>query len=222
MTDVDYAITRLTEPWSDVLSPQETGRDRYITLDYKPMLDMLDDACRSGIGGQPSSGRTDPAGRSLLDLQAFELREHIDGTVRAWIGKLGREKPAAELKDAVRQLSGILHAHHAAGTIPDSEHDRIRAFFPRWCEKISRIYDPPVEKELDGACPNAECEQTHWVNRDGDQAAALIAFYHRGSGLVQAKCRACGWTWGPDAVRLLGKHLGASQDEAVIEAAGLT
>ena len=216
----EYAIEKLVTGWTDVLSPAETGTASYRHIDYPPLLDMLDDACRGNIG-ERSSGGSDPATRSLLNAEAHALREHIDGTVRAWIVELGKRKPERELKAAVRQLEGILHAHHAAGTIPDSEHARILGFFPRWCEHIWRLYDPPREVDLNVTCPNDECGQSRIVNRDGEIQSAMIAYYHRGSGLVHALCRACGRGWGPDQVALLGKMLGATQDEAVIAAAGL-
>lgn len=215
-----YAIEKLTKPWHDVLSPAETGLPGYTTIDYPPMLDMLNQACRGNIG-ERGAGASDPATRSLLNAEAHTLREQIDGTVRAWIGQLGRRKAEADLKSAILQLAGILHAHHAAHTITDVDHARILAFFPRWCERIWRLYDPPVEKSLDGACPNGDCGQTHTLDAEGGTIRALVAYYHRGSGTVQAKCRACGWEWGPDQVRLLGLHLGATQDESVIRAAGL-
>ncbi len=220
MTDTAYAIEKLTQPWSDVLSPKETGLPSYTTVDYPPLLDLLEQACRGNIGERGGSG-SDPATRSLLNAEAHSLREHIDGTVRAWISELGRAPAKRDLKAAIRQLEGILRAHHSAGTMPDSEHERILGFFPRWCERIWRIYDPPVEKELKGACPNGECEQTTFSNAEGETGAALVAFYHRGSGTIHAKCRACGWTWGPDQVRLLGQHLGATQDDAIMDAAGI-
>ena len=81
--------------------------------------------------------------------------------------------------------------------------------------------DPPREVDLNVTCPNDECGHSRIVNRDGEIQSAMIAYYHRGSGLVHALCRACGRTWGPDQVALLGRMLGATQDEAVIAAAGL-
>ena len=174
MTTIDYSIEKLTTGWTDVLSPAETGSGKYTPIDYPPLLDMLDDACRGNIG-ERSSGGSDPATRSLLNAEAHSLREHIDGTVRAWIVELGKRKPERDLKTAVGQLAGILQAHHAAGTIPDSEHARILGFFPRWCERIWRLYDPPKEVPLDGKCPNADCEQTHALDAAGGTILALVA-----------------------------------------------
>jgi len=219
---VKHAVEKLTRPWSDVLSPDETGLDKYIPVDYPPLLDMLDEACRSNMGERSHGSGTDPASRSLLDLEAHALRERIDGTVRTWIGQLSRQRPERDLKAAVTQLAGVLQAHQAAGTITDAEHDRITGFFPRWCEQVWRIFMPPVVKELKGACPNPDCEQASFTDGDGSVGSALIAFYVPNTGQVRAKCRACSWEWQSLAeLRLLGQSIGASQDDDFLRAAGL-
>lgn len=220
MNDMTRSVERLTMPWSDVLGPRETGLSQYTPIDHSPLLDMLDDACRSNFGNRGGSG-SDPAVRSLIDMEAFMLRNRIEGTVKTWIEHLGRQKPKHELKAAVVQLAGILQAHHAAKSIPDSEYTRVVAFFPRWCEQIWRLLDPPVVKELVGACPNPDCEKSEHVDELGVKGSALIVFYIRGTENVKAKCRACAWEWGQDQLRLLGEWLGASQDHEFMQAAGL-
>lgn len=221
MTDWLHAVEKLTRPWSDVLSPRETDSNGYVTVDYAPLLTMLDDACRANTGNRGGSG-ADPAERSLLDLQAFTLREHIDGTVRAWISHLSKGRAEKELIPAVMQLAGLLEAHHAARTITDSDYTRLTGFFPRWCAQVWELLDPPVVKQLDGACPNPDCEQTHVTDADGARTSALVAFYTRNTGSAQAKCRACSWQWNTDAeLRLLGRQLGAVQDDEFLEAVGL-
>lgn len=216
---VDEHVRKLTAPWSDVLSPKETGTGRYVPVDYPPLLDMLDEACRSNVGGVPSAGRTDPSARNLLNLEAHMLREHIDGTVRAWIRELSKERAAAELKSAVTQLSGVLHAHRSAGTIPDSEWERIARFFPRWCNRIWQLFDPPVVKELVGACPN--CAETVHSSLDGSKTTAMIAYYWKGIQ-PEAKCQRCGERWeGERALLELGYHLGATVDEDALREMGV-
>lgn len=221
MTDWLHAVEKLTRPWSDVLSPRETDGNGYVTVDYQPLLTMLDHACRANTGNRGGSG-ADPAERSLLDLQAFTLREHIDGTVRAWVSHLSKGRAEKDLKAAVVQLAKLLQAHHAAHTITASEFDRITAFFPRWCAQIWALLDPPVVKQLDGACPNPDCEQTTFTDVDGSQSSALVAFYARNTGRVQARCKSCGWEWNTDTeLALLGQQLGAVQDVEFLKAAGL-
>lgn len=217
--DAQNAIDKLTRPWTDVLTPKETGTGKYVPVDFPPLLDMLDDACRSSIGGVPSSGRTDPASRNLLNLEAHGLREHIDGTVRAWIGELSKRRPEVELKAAVVQLGGILHAHQAAASMPTVEYQRITAFFPRWCDRIWRLFDPPVVKDIVGACPN--CAETSYQAMDGAKSTAMIAFYWRGIR-PEAKCQRCGEHWvGDRALLELGYHLNAVMDEDALREMGV-
>ena len=215
----EYAIEKLVTGWTDVLSPAETNTGKYMPVEYPPLLDMLDEACRANIGGSPTPGRTDPSSRSLIDLEAHGLREHIDGTVRTWVSELGRQPAKRPLKDAVRQLAGILNAHHAAGTITDLEHERILAFFPRWCDRIWRLYDPPVVKELSGACSN--CNESTYDALDGSRMTALIAYYWKGIR-PEAKCQRCGERWvGERELLNLGYHIGATVDEEALREMGV-
>lgn len=221
MTALQHAVEKLTRPWSDVLSPDETGLSKYIPVDYPPLLDMLDEACRNFTSTRSQHAGGETSTRSLLNLEAHALRERIDGTVRTWIGQLSRQRPERELKAAVVQLAGVLQAHQAAKTMTDIEWSRITAFFPRWCEQVWAIFDPPVVKELKGPCPNPDCEQSTVTDRDGTVGTALVAFYVRNTGQVRAKCRACSWEWGQDKIRLLGEWLGATQDDEFLRAVGL-
>jgi len=217
--DADVSIRKLVAPWSDVLSPKETGTGRYQPVDYPPLLDMLDEACRSNIGGVPTAGRSDPSARNLLNLEAHMLREHIDGTVRAWLRELSKARAEVELKSAVTQLAGVLNAHHAAGTMPDSEWERISRFFPRWCDRIWQLFDPPVVKELAGACPS--CTETTFTSLDGSKTTALIAYYWKGIR-PEAKCQRCGEHWeGERSLLELGYHLGATVDEDALKEMGV-
>lgn len=222
MTELLHAVEKLTRPWSDVLSPDETGLDRYLPVDYPPLLDMLDEACRANTGERSHGSASDPASRSLLDLEAHALRERIDSTVRAHVGQLSKSRAERDLKAAVAQLAGILQAHKAAGTITDSDYARVVALFPRWCAQVWTLWDPPVRKELRGACPNPDCEQTTVTARDGSVSSALVAGYVRNTGQVKARCSACGWEWVTVAeLRLLGEWLGAEQDTEFLNAVGL-
>lgn len=219
MNDTTIALEKLTRPWSDVLSPKESGTDRYIPVEYPPLLDMLDEACRSSYGAGASGASSDPASRNLINLEAHGLREHIDGTVRAWVRELSKQRPESELKDTLGQLAGILNAHHAAHTITDTEHERISAFFPRWCERIWSLFDPPTVKDLIGACPN--CSETKYTALDGSKASALIAYFWKGIR-PEAKCQSCGFHWSGERELLeLGYHIGATQDEEALRDMGV-
>lgn len=218
----ETAVERLTRPWHDVLSPEETGLDRYLPVEYPPLLDMLDEACRTSVSEAGAGSGGDPSTRSLLNLEAYMLRNRIDGSVKTWIAHLSKGRADRDLKASVAQLAGLLKAHHASRTITDAEHARIGGFFVRWCEQVWKLFDPPVIKELRGACPNPDCEAETFADGDGSSGAALVAFYMRNTNDVRAKCRVCGWEWEtPSELRLLGEHLGATQDVEFLRAAGL-
>lgn len=214
----DTALDELTKPWTDILSPRETGTGKYVPVDYPPLLDMLREAIGSSLG-KTRSGVSSDAERSLLNLQAFQLWEHIDGTVRAWWQEVSKDRCPTELKVALRELAGRLHALHASNQIPTSRHEHITAQFPRWRTRIWEMFDPPVIKELDGACP--ACEATAFYAPDGGKMRALVAYYWKGIH-PEAKCQCCGEKWvGAAQLVSLGKVLGATMDEEVLRAAGV-
>ncbi len=222
MTELLHAVEKLTRPWSDVLSPDETGLDRYLPVDYPPLLDMLDEACRTSVSEAGAGAGGAASTRSLLNLEAHMLRNNIEGAVKTWIVYLSKGRPDRDLKTAVAQLAGILQAHKAAGTITDADYVRVSGFFPRWCAQVWTLWDPPVQKELRGACPNPDCEQTTVTARDGSVSSALVAGYVRNTGQVKAQCSACGWEWVTVAeLRLLGEWVGAEQDHDFLNAVGL-
>jgi hypothetical protein len=222
MSELLHAVEKLTRPWSDVLSPDETGLDRYLPVDYPPLLDMLDEACRANTGERSHGSASDPASRSLLDLEAHMLRNNIEGAVKTWIVHLSKGRAERDLKAAVVQLAGILQAHKAAGTITDADYVRVSGFFPRWCEQVWTIFDPPKVLELNGTCPNPDCGQSKFTDRSGDVGSALVVFHKGTEGSAYAKCRACGWEWDRSQMVLLGQHIGATQNHEVISAAGLS
>jgi hypothetical protein len=216
--DTDAAVSKLTTPWSGVLGPKESGTGHYMPIDYPPLLDMLAQAKSSSLG-RTSAGRSPDAERSLLNLEAFGLWEHIDGTVRAWLRELSRTRPEPELKAAVRQLVGLVKALHAAHQIPQDRMEHIVAQFPRWCSRIWGLFDPPTVKNLEGPCPN--CAASHYYDAEGAKSSALIAYYWKGI-TPEAKCQRCGEHWtGERALLNLGYHLGAQVDEEALREMGI-
>lgn len=216
-TDLQNAIDVLAKPWNDVLSPHETGTGKYQAIDYPPLLDMLNEACRSSVG-TVGNGKSADAERNVLNLAAFSLREHIDGTVRAWFRELSKVRAPDDLKTALLSLGGIIQAMHASKQMKDSRYGHMASMFPRWRAQIWELLDPPVVKELIGFCPN--CETQVFVNPTGEQSAALVAFYWKGIR-PEAKCQVCGEHWvGESQLISLGKVLGATMDEDVLREMG--
>lgn len=214
----EFAVEKLTRPWTDVLSPKETGTGKYQPVDYPPLLDMLREAIGSSLG-KTQAGRSADAERSIMNLQAFTLWEHIDGTVRAWLRDLTKNRAESELKAAVTQLAGLLQALHASQQIKESQYRHITGMFVRWRYQIWELFDPPVVKELIGNCPN--CDETSFVNAEGGKMTALIAYYWKGIR-PEAKCQRCGEHWTGEAQLLsLGRVLGAEVDEEALRELGV-
>lgn len=201
MSDWLHAVEKLTRPWSDVLSPRETDSNGYVTVDYAPLLTMLDDACRSNTGNRGGNG-ADPSQRSLIDVRAFDLREHIDGTVRSWVLQLSRGRVQGDLKTAVIQLAGLVRAHHASQTITDTDFARVTGLFPLWVEQVWGIVDPPNRREVQSRCPKCLVE---WMPVDEGSQRAVWIEYRESLADAAASCRACGASWvGLVALREIG------------------
>lgn len=217
-TTAQNAINDLTRPWTDVLTPKESGTGKYQPIDYPPLLDMLKDAIRSSLG-KTESGRSPDAERSILNLKAFDLYDHIDGTVRAWWQELSKTRCPADLKEALTALSGVMQAAHASGQIKESHYQHMQNMFPRWKARVWELFDPPVVKELIGECPN--CEASAHEDAEGKRGSALIAYYWKGLQ-PEAKCQVCGEHWIGEAQLLsLGRVLGASVDEDALRDMGV-
>jgi hypothetical protein len=216
--DLQNTVDVLTKPWTDVLSPKESGNGTYRAIDYPPMLDMLREAIGSSLG-KTQSGKSPDAERSLLNLQAFQLWEHIDGTTRAWILDLSKERSPQELKPALNHLAGLIKALHASHQIDDNRQTHIIATVTRWRAQIWELFDPPVIKTLTGPCPN--CTETHYIAIDGSKTTALIAYYWKGL-TPEAKCQRCGEHWSGERELLeLGYHIGAIADESTLREMGV-
>jgi len=212
------ALDELTKPWNDVLSPKESGTGHYMAIDYPPLLDMLREAVGSSLG-KTQSGKSPDAERSILNLQAFSLWEHIDGTTRTWLRELSTMRPEPELKAALIQLGGLLQALHASNQIKEQRWLHIIAQFPRWRRQVWEMFDPPRVKELTGECPN--CNETAYYALDGARSTALIAYYWKGL-TPEAKCQRCGEHWtGETQLLSLGRVLKATIDEVALKEMGV-
>lgn len=209
---MDVAIDRLTNPWTDVL----TVEGEYKTVENDALLDMLRTAIRSSVG-RTDAGRSGADSRNPLNLQAFMIWERIDGAVRAWLDDLHTDAPR-ELKDAVR----VLHTHvrnlWASQQITEHRYARFGTMAERWADDIWAIFDPPVTKEIIGACP--ECGESHFVGLEGERSAAISAYYWRGVEPI-AKCQRCAREWvGRTQLIQLAYRIGAAVDEDALRELG--
>lgn len=217
LTDLNTTVDVLTRPWSDVLSPRESGTGNYRPIDYPPLLDMLREAIGASLG-RTRSGASPAAERSVLNLAALDLWEEIDSTTRAWCLELSKSRAPVELKDALRALVGHLQAAHASHQIEQTRFERLARKITGWRQKIWVLFDPPVVKELIGPCP--ACEETAFYTPDG-KTTALIAYYWKNLH-PRARCQRCGEAWeGESQLISLGKVLGATMDEDMLREMGI-
>lgn len=170
----------------DTPDPIETV-DRH---DDEPLLDQLEAAVRPflGDGGAGSKG-----GMSVLvNVEAFNRYDEIDGRIRAWLMTLGGT-PGKGL--SLAQLLTSWHTLYISGVQPVGEEDRYRDVVVRWQTEIRDILDPPTQIPYRGQpCP--VCGETRAVvpgDLGPEETVALWAFLrpkYRDEGSY-GLCKAC-------------------------------
>ena len=213
MTDqMTIAVDRLTKPWTDVHSVE----GEYKAVDYDPLLDMLRAAISSSVG-RTDAGRSGADERNVLNLHAFTVWERIDGQTRAWLGELHTKAPR-DLKAAVVALEAHVQALWASDQIKENDFVRFGDMAQRWADDIWAIFDPPVTKEILGACP--ECGERDYFGLEGERSAAITAYYWRGVEPT-AKCQRCAREWkGRTELIQLAYRIGATVDEDALRDMG--
>ena len=212
-SSLDHAIDKLTLPWTDV----QNVDGKYTAVEHEPMLDMLHTAIGSSMG-RTESGRSEADARNVLNVRAFTLWERIDGQARAWLLEIHAPAPR-DLKAAVRALKDRVNALWADNNIRENQYLRFGSMTAQWVEDIWAVFDPPVEKEIVGACPS--CGERDHFGSEGERSAAIIAFYWRGVSPA-AQCRRCQREWnGEKALLELGYHIGATVDEEALRDMGV-
>lgn len=213
-----HAVDELTRPWTDVVTIRENGDTQYRAVEHEPLLDMLRAMISSNISGLAGKGDL-AAERNVINVKAFTLWETIDGKARAWWRDLSKARSSPELKDLVRELAGLLQAQRAIGGVDDLMLARVTLQFSDWRREIWEMFDPPIVKELSGACP--KCEERHVYAPDGAQSSALIAYYVK-SEMPEAKCQRCSEVWvGARQLLTLGYHIGATVDVEALKEMGV-
>lgn len=212
----EYAVNKLTRPWSDVLSPKESGTGRYQPVDHQPLLTMLEEAVRASLG-RTAAGRSPASERSLIDMKAFTLLERIQDGSGAWLVEWG-VRPPKDVRDRVVQLADTLTTLHRTQRIEQTLFERVSGMFDRWVREIWELLDPPKVKDLIGSCPN--CGEEKYTLPDGGRVPALVAYWWKGLR-PEAKCQCCGERWEDEkGLIALGYHLKANMDEETLREMG--
>lgn len=208
------AVHDLVHAWTDVVP---TGSRTGLTaVDHEPLLTMLRTAIRSS-SGRTASGRSDDSARNPLNIEAFELWEQITRDVLMATRKHTRDNPNPMLAMAVQSLAGKVDALWANHQILEHEYQALIRKAHTWRAKIWQLFHKPTERELE-FCP--ACEQSKYINNDGEISAALVAFQIDGEQ-PYAKCRSCGVVWQGEAqLLILGRMLGATMDTETLRDMG--
>lgn len=216
MTDATHD---LTHPFTDVVRTDDP-KAPYKPVDHEPLLVTLRKAVRASLGGTTDGGIPgDVSARSLLNGQAFMLWEQIERDVQQATRTHLRDRPNPMLGYAVRQLAEHVDALWNTTQITEPDYLWLIRKAKGWKRSIWELLDPPVEKELIGACPR--CEQEKITNQDGELVSALIAYYRKGLEPV-ARCRHCGEVWqGEGQLVILGRLIGAELDTDTLTEMGI-
>ena len=196
--DLLNALDALTKPiHRKILQDTPDGPEltKTVTVVDVPLLDQLDDAIRSSMGGTTSGG-SDPATRSLVNAGALLKMFQISSEVCDWARAAGAVIDKGS-------LSNTLRAWYAKFIGRATQEDRSEYYTRRlvgWASQIMATLDPP--KEMDFADPCPECQSDCYWDKETQQSYSrplVVRYRPAESGVVLdavGTCRACGKTWG--------------------------
>lgn len=195
MTDLLTAVRSLTQPTHHkviVDNPGGPEATRVVTVTDESLLDQIDNAIRSSMGGTTSGG-SDPRTRSILNIGAFNVAQSITNEVHDWARSAGSVIDKGS-------LGHTLEAWYVAfiGGIEDG--DTKAKKLRGWAAQIVATLAPPKEMDFAQNCP--ACGSDCWYSQ-AEQASfprPLIVYYQPAdSGVVmdaKGMCRACKKVWG--------------------------
>lgn len=214
MTALAEACQALTEPWAEILPPDD-DRGQWGAISHKPRLLMLKDLLGSN-SGRTTAGGALASERNLINSAAFDLWQRIDGQAKEALNLMGRV-PHRDLLDALRQLGIEGDVLRESNAMTETAHSRLTGRVQKWRADIEHLLDPPTKKEIRGACPG--CGESRVYTAEGE-SWALVAYYWRG-GDVAADCQACGLHWqGEQTLVELGEAIGSEVDYAELRLLG--
>lgn len=199
--DLLDAVDQLTKPTRTKVVQDDNN---VATVEMPPLLDGLQSAIRSSMGGNTAGGALAHE-RSILDDDALFKFIRIASQIIDWC----RARKVATTGDAGHNLRAWY-----ASNLGQAMSDEVEAYYTRtlngWAGEIRSKLDPWREKDLPDACP--VCEAKEWW-RDGERfpRPLIVRYKPDGPDMVQnakAMCRACTKVWG---VRELAYELEQAQ-----------
>ena len=211
MADITRLVDQLTRVRYDFIA----GR----SVHAPALLDELRATATASIGGSGSSGASAPNERTALNVAAFTMLEDITGRIAEMYAS-SAEPRRTPTKDAKENLRGWFAAFERDDRLGELNAAQIRVQRQRlasFVERISDLSDPPVVKEITGACPVEDCGERYWtLDREGTRTSTLYVQL-RPDAPITARCHWCGTAWtGAAELEQLAWDLGADPWEKKI------
>jgi len=195
MTELLEATRALTHPTHRKVildNPDGPQPTRVVTVTDESLLNQIDNAIRSSMGGNTPGG-SDPRTRSILNIGAFNVAQSITVTVHDWARAAGSAINKGSLSDTLEAwyvafIGGIDDGHGKAMTMRG------------WANQIEATLNPPKEMDFAQNCP--ACGSDCWYSpaEKASYPRPLIVYYQPAdSGVVmdaKGLCRACKRVWG--------------------------
>lgn len=187
----DLTLVQNTRERQEVLEAGKVIGHTTVTVTLPPLLEQLDDAIRSSMGGN-TSGASLAHTRSLADDDALSKFMQISSQIRDWCRMFKvtpGDKPAANLR-----------AWYAATLAKDLDIS-VEGFYVKtltgWAGLIKSKLDPWREKDLPDSCPL--CGARTWWQDGAEYYRPLVIRYHPDDPEMvknaRASCRACEAVW---------------------------
>ncbi|ANP74522.1 DUF7341 domain-containing protein [Cryobacterium arcticum] len=189
------SVDLLTKPRvSKVVQSNEAGITCTSPVELPPLLDALDEAIRSNMGGTTSGG-SDPATRSLVDAGALMKLMQISSTVMSWCRSVDAVIDKQSMTVTLRRwYVKFNECQHEDGMVNWYANQIVK-----WEGQILALLDPPKEKDLPQHCPS--CGAGEWWDPKTKERyyRPLVIKYRPDSPSMTddatGVCRACGETW---------------------------
>jgi hypothetical protein len=189
MSDLLYAVEALTKPQtSAVIQTNDAGITCKTRSVLPSLLDQLEAAIRSSMGGEVTSGASLAFEGSPLNIAALYEAVKITSQIGDWCRGAG----LVATRDPVHDLKAWHVATLARVGWDDSANVKQ---LQKWAHTIESLLDPPREKSLPDSCP--VCGAGEWW-RDGERFTRPLVIRYRTAdpaGKATALCRACAQVW---------------------------
>lgn len=186
----------LTDEEGVTTQHQRVVGQQKVTVELPPLLELLDDAIRSNIGGSTKGAAL--ASQSIpLDPGALYEAMKISTQVGDWCRLVG----VRPTKHAVKDLRAWYVATRAGHPTPEQD-DARAVTLRKWASTIRGMLDPWREKDLPDPCP--VCGAKFWWDpneptKEGRPRPLIIRYRPGDADMVERAyglCRACAEVFG--------------------------